>query len=75
MSKQKLTDKQVAEQKEQHLMKQIGKWCSFYRADPHRFCADYLNIRLKTFQKILICMMNICHYFMYIAARGQGFKS
>lgn len=72
MSKQKLSDKQIAEQKHQHLMQQIGKWCSFYRANPHRFCADYLNIRLKTFQKILICMMNLCHYFMYIAARGQG---
>jgi len=40
--------------------------------DPHRFCADYLNITLKLFQKILIFLMNFNTNFMYLASRGQG---
>ena len=47
---------------------------SFYRQNPHRFCADYLlpHIKLKTFQVIIIYMMDISTNFMYLAARGQG---
>jgi len=58
--------------KAQRIMNGVNIWCSFYRANPHRFCKDYLNIDLKIFQQILIYMMNISNYFMYIAARGQG---
>ncbi|WP_317818706.1 AAA family ATPase [Clostridium tetani] len=58
--------------KSQRLMQGIAIWCSFYRANPHRFCENYLNIKLKTFQKILLYMMNHRNYFMYLAARGQG---
>lgn len=47
-------------------------WAAYYRANPHRFVADYLHVELKLFQKILIVMMNINIVFIYIAARGQG---
>ena len=57
--------------KANRVMRGVNIWCSFYRVNPHRFCKDYLNINLKPFQQILIVMMNICHYFMYIAARGR----
>jgi hypothetical protein len=58
--------------KSEKLMNGIGIWASFYRANPHRFVSDYLGIRLKLFQQILIFMMNHFHYFMYLASRGQG---
>jgi len=47
-------------------------WCSYYRANPHRFAADYLHLNLRLFQKILIIMMNINVVFVFIAARGIG---
>ena len=66
------TDKEIANDKAERVMNGVAAWCSFYRANPHRFCKDYLNINLKIFQKILLVLMNISNYFMYIAARGQG---
>lgn len=58
--------------KSDRLMNGIALWCSFYRANPHRFVQEYLGINLKLFQVILIFMMNLNHYFMYLASRGQG---
>ena len=49
----------------------IGR-AAFYRYNPHRFVKDYLKIDLKLFQKILLYAMMHNHYFMYVAARGQG---
>ena len=68
----KKTDKEIANDKVERMMNGVGIWCSYYRANPHRFCEDYLNIKLKLFQKILIFLMNWSNYFMYIASRGQG---
>lgn len=68
----KKTDKEIANDKVERMMNGVGIWCSYYRANPHRFCKDYLNINLKLFQKILIFLMNWSNYFMYIASRGQG---
>lgn len=50
----------------------VKVWAGYYRANPHRFAQDYMNVRLKLFQKILLFMMNVSNYFCYIAARGQG---
>lgn len=58
--------------KSERLMEGIGIWTSFYRANPHRFVRDYLGIKLKIFQVILLYAMNYNHYFMYLASRGQG---
>lgn len=68
----KKTDKEIADDKEKKLLQGVSKWASFYRANPHRFCEDYLNIHLKLFQKILIFMFNKYNYSMYISSRGQG---
>ena len=68
----KKKDTEVINDKVDRIMQGVDTWCSFYRANPHRFCADYLNINLKLFQVILIYMMNVSNYFMYIASRGQG---
>ena len=43
----KKTDKELANDKAQRIMNGVNIWCSYYRSNPHRFCADYLNINLK----------------------------
>lgn len=58
--------------KSERLMLGVAKWTSFYRANPQRFCKEYLNISLKPFQAILLYMMFHYVYVMYIAARSQG---
>lgn len=50
----------------------IDIWTAFYRANPHRFVEDFLGIKLKLFQQILLFIMMHFNYFTYIAARGQG---
>lgn len=62
----------ISDTKEGRILLGVDAWAGFYRANPHRFAADYLNVRLRLFQKILLFMMNICNFFCYIAARGQG---
>lgn len=59
-----------ANEKSDRVMRGVATWCSFYRANPHRFAKDYLNISLKWFQKILLVMMNLSTNFCYIASRG-----
>lgn len=66
----KLSQKEIANDKATRIMNGVALWCSFYRANPHRFCKDYLNIHLKPFQKILLFMMNFSTNFMYLASRG-----
>ena len=66
----KKTATQVANDKATKVMNGVATWCSFYRANPHRFAKDYLSVDLKLFQIILLYMMNISNYFMYLAARG-----
>ena len=34
-------------------------WAGYYRWNPHRFVEDYLHIRLKLFQKIIIILLVI----------------
>lgn len=50
----------------------VDAWASFYRENPHRFATDYMNLHLRLFQQIILCLMNINDFFCYIAARGQG---
>ena len=71
-TRNKLSDRELANDKAKRIMNGVNAWCSFYRANPHRFCLDYLNIKLKLFQQIILYMMNWYDHTMYIAARGQG---
>ena len=66
------TDKQLEQEQSERIMVGVAIWASYYRSNPHRFCAEYLNIALKLFQKILIFMMSVSTNFMYLASRGQG---
>lgn len=69
----KLTDKQVQQEKSERIMNIVAERCAYYRANPSRFCEEYLGIRgLKRFQKILLWAMMKYDKFYYIAARSQG---
>ena len=70
-SKSKKTLADVQKEKSERLMDGIAYWASFYRKNAHRFVNDFLNIKLKTFQKILIYMMMVSTNFLYIASRGR----
>lgn len=56
--------------KYENIMSQIGKWTSFYRANPHRFIKEYFGIKLKQFQEILICEMFNAGCVCFIGCRG-----
>lgn len=56
--------------KYQKILRGAAVWAGYYRWNPHRFVEDYLHVRLKLFQKILIVMMNVFMTFFYIASRG-----
>ena len=69
----KKSEKELANEKSERILNGVATWAGFYRANPHRFVSDYLNIKLKLFQKILLYAMMHNNFFMYIAARGQGY--
>lgn len=54
------------------MTKKVKDWTSFYRENPHRFAEDYLGLRLKTFQKILIFLIFKYPMFTFLASRGLG---
>lgn len=70
--KGKKSEKEIANEKSKRIMDGVAAWAGFYRCNPHRFVNDYLNIKLKLFQKILLYAMMHNNFFMYLAARGQG---
>jgi hypothetical protein len=71
LSREKLTDKEVANTKSEKIMNTVAKRTSFYRANPQRFAKDYLNLNLKLFQQILLYLMVRSTGFCFIAARGR----
>lgn len=53
-------------------MDNIGAWGSYYRENPQKLAKDYLNITLKTYQKIFIYEIIHMINFMGICSRGIG---
>lgn len=72
MAEKKKSAQEIELAKEQKIMNTVAQRAAYYRANPERFVYEYLGIRLKTFQKILIWAMMHYYYFMFIAARGLG---
>lgn len=54
------------------ILEGAAHWGAYYRKHPDEFAEQYLHIRLKLFQKILLVMMFWCIIFVFIAARGLG---
>lgn len=71
-TKKKLTDQQVEQDKTQRIMYTIAQRCSYYRANPQRFAAEFLGVHLKLFQKILIWAMMKYDAFYFVASRSLG---
>lgn len=72
VSKGKKSEKQLANEKSKRILEGVAYWCSYYRYNPQRFVKEYLNVNLKTFQKILIYAMMHNNHFMFWASRGLG---
>lgn len=51
-------------------MEGAADWGAYYRKHPDEFAEQYLHLRLRTFQKILLVMMFWSTTFVFIAARG-----
>ena len=47
MAEKKMTAQEISQEKHERIMNGVAAWTSFYRANPQRFCKDYLNIYLK----------------------------
>ena len=69
---EKKTLAQVQQEKNDRIMDGVGAWTAYYRANPQRFAADFLNMQLKLYQKILLYIMNLCTMFNWIATRAAG---
>ena len=66
------TDAEIREERQKEIEDAVDRWCGYYRLNPDRFVEEFLNIKLKTFQKILLHMMMSNNIFMFIASRGLG---
>ena len=64
--------KELMKDKSESIMDAVGFIASYYRDNPHRCASEYLNIKLKTFQKILLYLMMHMNFFMFTACRGIG---
>jgi len=54
------------------ILEGAAMWGAYFRQNPDQFAERYLHLRLKRFQKILLCMMFWANVFVFIACRGIG---
>ena len=66
----KKTAKEVVQDKADRILEGVATWTGFYRNNPHRFAKEFLNLKLKLFQQILLYAMMHNNYMIYLAARG-----
>lgn len=62
----------MGEQRYKKVMDGAAAWASFYRNNPDRFAEDYLHLKLKLFQRVLLIMMFLNTVFVWVASRGAG---
>ena len=67
-----LSDIEIAQDKTNTIMNIVAERCSYYRANPQRFVDEFLGIKLKLFQKIIIWAMMHYDAFYFVAARSLG---
>lgn len=58
--------------RKEKVMEGAAYWGAYYRKNIDKFVEHYLHIRLKKFQRILLCMMFWSTIFVLIACRGLG---
>lgn len=47
-------------------------YVAYYRKHPDVFAEQYLRLRLKLFQRILLIVMNLCNTVVFLGSRGIG---
>ncbi|MDU5350015.1 MAG: terminase family protein [Peptostreptococcus sp.] len=52
--------------------KSLSEWVMFWRENPHRFAQDYLGIRLKWFQELILYEFDKKTNSIFIGTRGVG---
>lgn len=67
-----LSEAEIKQDKADRIMEGVNIWTSFYRANPQRFARDYLGLKLKRFQQIILCMMFKFTNLIFLASRGIG---
>lgn len=60
------------EDRTRSIMDGAAIWGAYYRHNPDKFAEDYLHIKLRLFQRILLVMMFWSMTFVLIACRGLG---
>lgn len=70
--KRGLSNQQIQQNKTDAILNGVDAWCSYWRANPHRFAEEFLGLKLKLFQKILLYAMMVYDNFYFVAARGIG---
>ena len=72
MPSNKKTEQEVINEKSDKILRIAAERCAYYRANPQRFCEEFLGLHLKLFQKIIIWLMMHSDMFCFIASRGLG---
>ena len=54
------------------VMEGAAIWGAFYRQNVDKFCEDYLHLKLRLFQRLLLVMMFWSTVFVFIGCRGIG---
>ena len=72
MARKAMTDTEIQQDKTNQIMNTVAERCAYYRANPQRFCEEFLLLKLKLFQKILIWAMMHQDAFYFVACRSIG---
>ena len=62
----------IPSNKETAYKKSLKEWVMFWRENPHRFAQDYLGIRLRWFQEMIIYEFDKNTNSVFIGTRGVG---
>lgn len=62
----------IPSNKETAYKKSLKEWVEFWRENPHRFAQDYLGIRLRWFQEMILYEFNKNTNSVFIGTRGVG---
>lgn len=72
MASIKKTATEIEQERLQQTMEVVAERASFYRANPHRFAKDCLNLNLRIFQQILLVLWFMNTHIVFLASRGLG---
>lgn len=61
-----------ANERQTRILEGVAIWAAYYRSNIHRFVEDYLHVKLKLFQIIVLVMMDMSTTSVLVACRGIG---